>query len=401
MSSTRSPYQLSDLFTERTRTLIPPLFGAATAEAPETISLEYGLADPTCFPRDELLAATATVLEEHIESLNYAPVSADLVAQIIARLQAQGIAAERDTVLVGYGSSQILGLLPHLLIEPGDVVLIEGPSFLGAVHQFATVGARLVTVPTDAAGMDVAALETILMNLQHEGIRPRFVYTIPTFHNPTGATLSLERRKKLVALGAAYGVLIVEDDAYVDLRFEGAPLPSLAALDNEGWVIRVGTFSKILAPGLRVGWVHAHPDIRGRLAMLKAEGSTGSFLTQLVARYCADGRLERHIDSLNAHYRHKRDAMLAAIAREFPDDVQVTRPSGGFFVWCKLPPDISATRLLPYARARGVTFLPGTSCFADGQGDNAMRLAFSYQPVEQIATGITLLGAAMRDLRAK
>ncbi|MCG8346225.1 MAG: PLP-dependent aminotransferase family protein [Chloroflexales bacterium] len=401
MSSTRSPYQLSDLFTARTRTLIPPLFGAVTTAGPELISLEYGLADPTCFPRDDLLAATATVLAEDIESLNYAPTSMDLVAQILARLQAQGIAAERDTLLVGYGSSQILGLLPGLLVEPGDVVLIEGPSFLGAVHQFATAGARLITIPTDADGIDVEALEAMLIELQREGIRPRFVYTIPTFHNPTGATLSLERRKKLVALGAAYGVLIVEDDAYVDLRFEGAPLPSLAALDSEGWVIRVGTFSKILAPGLRVGWAHAHPDIRGRLAMLKAEGSTGSFLTQLVARYCADGRLERHIEALNVHYRRKRDVMLAAIDREFPEDVQVTRPAGGFFVWCKLPPDISATDLLPYAEARGVTFLPGTSCFADGQGDDGIRLAFSYQPAEKIATGITLLGAAMRDLREK
>jgi 2-aminoadipate transaminase len=210
--------------------------------------------------------------------------------------------------------------------------------------------------------------------------------------------MPLTRRQKLVALAAEYGVVVVEDDAYGDLRFEGQPQPVLAALDQEGWVIRVGTFSKVLAPGVRMGWACARPEVIGRLAMFKAEGSSGPFLTRVIARYCADGRLEAHIQELIALYRRKRDVMLEAIAREFPAGVTALRPAGGFFIWCKLPPGVSARALLSLAEARGATFLPGTRCFADGQGDDAIRLAFSFLPADQIVKGIGRIGAAMRAL---
>jgi 2-aminoadipate transaminase len=292
----------------------------------------------------------------------------------------------------------VLGLLPQVFVDPGDVVLIEGPSFLGAVRHFADAGARLVTVPTDAQGMDVDALESILLDLRRQNIRPKFIYAIPTFQNPTGTTMPLARRQKLVALAAEHGVVVVEDDAYGDLRFEGRPQPVLAALDQEGWVIRVGTFSKILAPGVRMGWACARPEVIARLAHFKAEGSSGPFLTRVVARYCADGRLEAHIQDLIALYRRKRDVMLDAIAREFPAGIDVLRPEGGFFIWCKLPPGMSARTLLERAQAQGATFLPGTRCFADGQGDDAIRLAFSFLPSEQIEEGIARIGAAMRQI---
>lgn len=399
MIDSHPAYRIEDLFAGRARTLLPPIYGAANQGVAPRISLTYGLADPTNFPRTELLAAAATLMADNPAALNYAPTCPALIDQIAARLRAQGCAAAEENILVSYGSGQILGLLPQLFIEPGDVVLVEGPSFQGAVYKFAAAGARLITIPVDAEGLAVDALEAALIELEREGIRPRFIYTIPTFQNPTGATMTLERRKKLVALAATYGVLVVEDDAYYDLRFEGEPLPALAALDTEGWVMRVGTFSKILAPGLRVGWAFARPEIIARLAMLKSDGESGPFLTELVARYCADGRLERHIAALNVDYRHKRDVMLAAIDREFPADVTVTRPAGGFFVWCRLPPGLSAAALLARAETRGVTFLPGTRCFANGQGDDAFRLAFSFQPAAAIAEGVALIGAALRDLR--
>jgi 2-aminoadipate transaminase len=208
--------------------------------------------------------------------------------------------------------------------------------------------------------------------------------------------MPLARRQKLVALAAEYGVAIVEDDAYGDLRYEGQALPNLAALDQEGWVIRVGTFSKILAPGVRMGWAYARPEIIERLAMFKAEGSSGPYLTRVVARYCAEGRLDAHIQDLIGLYRHKRDVMLDTIGREFPAEVATLRPAGGFFIWCRLPSGMSASALLARAEERGATFLPGTRCFANGQGDDAIRLAFSFQPAEQIVEGITRLGAAMR-----
>src|SRR5829696_5584237 len=390
---------LQDLFATRAQHAESSFGGPSTPRSQPMISLAYGLADPALFPRAELLAATADVLEHDADlALNYGPAYAGLREQLVTRLRAQGVEAEDNNLLVSYGSGQILALLPQVFVDPGDVVVIEGPSFMGAVRLFSAAGARLVTVHTDAQGMDVDALEQTLRDLRAQGIRPKFIYTIPTFHNPTGATMPLARRQKLVALGAEYGVVIVEDDAYGDLRFEGQPLPNLATLDQEGWVIRVGTFSKILAPGVRMGWAYARPEIIERLAMFKAEGSSGPYLTHVVARYCAEGRLEAHIEELIALYRHKRDVMLDAIAREFPAEVVTLKPEGGFFVWCKLPAGMSATTLMAQSEQRGATFLAGTRCFANREGDDAIRLAFSFQPAEQIEEAIARIGTAMRAM---
>jgi 2-aminoadipate transaminase len=266
------------------------------------------------------------------------------------------------------------------------------------VCDFADADARMVTVPVDAGGMNMDALEVTLRDLAGRGERPRFIYTIPTFQNPTGTTMSLERRRRLLGLAAEYDTIVVEDDAYGDLRYDGAPIPALAALDTEDRVIYVGTFSKILAPGVRMGWACARPEVIARLRAFKIEGSSGPFLTRVVARYCADGRLDAHIVELGKLYRSKRDLMLNAIDREFPRSVTYERPEGGFFVWCRLPEGLSASELLATAEERGATFLPGTHCFADGQGDDAIRLAFSFQPADQIAEAVVRIGAALRDL---
>src|SRR5919202_1564943 len=259
--------------------------------------------------------------------------------------------------------------------------------------------ARLVTLPTDAQGLDVDALEACLRDFARAGIRPKLLYTIPTFHNPLGVTLPLDRRQRLVALAAHYGLLVVEDDAYADLRFGGDPLPPLAALDRDGWVLRLGTYSKIMATGVRVGWASGRRELLQRLSMFKLEGETGPFLTHVIAAYCAQGRLEAHIAELRMLYRHKCQVMLAAIAREFPPDVEPIVPEGGFFIWCTLPADLRATALLALAEERGVAFLPGGRCYADGRGDDALRLAFSYHSTDQLAEGIARLGEAMWALR--
>lgn len=400
MTPTTSAYRIDDLFAERARKIAPPTYGTELTKI-ITVSFAYGLADPDLFPHTDLSAATAAILaQDAAAALNYGPTSPQLIEQVILRLQAQGIAADPSRVLISYGSAQILGLLPHVFIEPGDVVLIEGPTFLGVVGRFANAGARLITIPTDESGMDVDALEVTLKDLKKQGIRPRFIYTIPTFHNPTGTSMPLSRRKKLVTLAAEYGVLLVEDDAYGDLRFSGEPLPTLAALDEAGWVLYVSTFSKIIAPGIRIGWACGDPAIIERLAMFRSEGSTGPFVTRAIAQYCAEGKLEPHIQELIARYRYKCNLMLETIAREFPSDVVALRPDGGFFVWCKLPSDISANALLSASSDRGVTFMPGTRFYANGQGDDAMRLAFSFQPAEKIVEGITTLGAVMHTLRS-
>lgn len=386
------------LFAQRARDVRPPMYGPNQPARSHLISLTYGFADPALFPSTDLAAATAEVLErDAAEALNYGPAFAGLQTFIVERLRTQGINASDENILLSYGSGQILGLLPQVFIDPGDTVIIEGPTFMGAVRHFADSGARLVTVPIDADGLQVDALEDVLETLRRDAVQPKFIYTIPTFQNPTGTTLPLERRHKLLQLAAAHNVIVVEDDAYGDLRFEGESVPSLAALDTNGLVIRIGTFSKILAPGVRTGWAYAHPNIIARLAAFKTEGANGPFLTRMVARFCAKGRLDVHIEALNGLYRRKRDVMLAAIARDLPE-VTAERPNGGFFVWCRLPHGVSANALLEQAEAAGASFLPGGRCFANGEGDDTIRLAFSFQPVEQIEVAIARIGKALRSL---
>ncbi len=397
MASTTHTYQIADLFTEQAKNLAPLTYGTELTKI-VTVSFTYGLADPSLFPYADLAAATASVLaQEATAALNYGPPSAQLYEQIILRLQAQGIAADRDRLLIGYGSGQILGLLPDVFIEPGDVVIVEGPTFLGVVVRFVHAGASLVTIPVDELGMNVDVLEETLRDLKKQGIRPKFIYTIPTFHNPTGTTMPLSRRQKLVALAAEYGVLVVEDDAYKDLRFQGETVPSLASLDQEGWVLYVSTFSKIIAPGVRLGFACGDRAIIERLAMFKSEGPVGPFVSHVVGCYCATGKLDAHIQKLIVSYRHKCNLLLDAIAAEFPSDVVALPPDGGFFVWCKLPQNISAKALLNACAEHGVSFLPGTRCYANGQGDDAMRLAFSFQPNDKIVEGIATLGKVLRQ----
>lgn len=390
---------LSDLYAARAKTLAPAQIWPE--HEGDLISLAYGFAAPELFPTDDLLDAVAEVLKEDAaEGLNYAPTYPGLVQFVVDRLRAQGTPAEPGNVLIAYGSSQVLALLPQVFIDPGDAVIVEGPTFMGAVRHFALAGARLITVDVDEHGMNVEALEETLHDLARRGQRPKFIYTIPTFHNPSGTLMPLERRRRLVALAKEYGVLIVEDDAYGDLYFESPPPPRLSALDHEGWVVQVGTFSKILAPGLRMGWACGSHEIIQRLASFKVEGSSGPFLTRMVERYCANGRLERHIADLRAAYRVRRDVMLAAIAREWPAEAQVTKPEGGFFVWARLPQGLSATALLAEAEKHGVTFVPGTHFYANGAGDDAFRLAFSFVPHQQIEEGIARIGAAFQTLGA-
>lgn len=389
--------QLDDLFTPQARTL--NLMGWGPSVPPEAISLAYGLADPALFPREELIQATADVLATDLDgALNYGPNAPEIYTLVTERLRREGVDAHEERVLIGYGSSQILGLLPQVLVSPGDTVIIEAPTFLGAVGRFRAAGARLVGVPVDQDGLDTAALETTLAELAARDIRPKFIYSIPTFQNPTGTTLSLERRRRVVELAARYGVLVVEDDAYIDLRFRGEPLPSMAALDTEGWVLRVGTFSKILAPGLRMGWAHGPKALIDRLQMFKVEGGSGPFLTRLVARFATDGRLDAHIDALRAHYAAKCDLMARTLRREIPD-AHFVEPDGGFFLWLRLPEGVRAGELTPVAARHGTEYLPGPRCYADGRGDEYIRLAFSEESPARIEEAVRRLGAAVREMR--
>ena len=390
---------LADLFTPRVRELLPPLWGPSAASgAMPIISLAYGLADPIVLPREELVEATAQILATDIDAvLNYAPVAAELVTQVAERLRREGVDAQEQQVIITYGSSQILGLLPQVLVSPGDTILVEAPTFMGAVGLFVRAGAQLVSVPIDANGLDVDALESTLRDLRARGVRPKFIYTIPTFQNPTGTTLSLARRQRLVALAAEYGVIVVEDDAYSDLRFHGEPLPPMVALDQEGWVLRVGTFSKILAPGLRVGWAYGPQALIDRLRIMKVEGSSSPFTSHLVARFSAKGHLDTHITNLRRHYATKCATMIAALRRELPE-LPFVPPDGGFFIWLRLPEGMSTHELEPVALKQGVEVLNGNRCYADDSGSEYIRLAFSHVPETQIEVAIQRLGNSIRTL---
>ncbi|MBP1466894.1 PLP-dependent aminotransferase family protein [Candidatus Chloroploca sp. M-50] len=389
--------QLADLYTAQAREALPPLWGPSLeTDGEPPLSLAYGLADPALFPQEELVDTTARILASHLnDALNYAPVAPALTTLIAERLHREGVQSHEDEILVAYGSSQILGLLPRVLIEPGDTVLVEAPTFMGAVRQFKRAGAQMIGLPVDAHGLDVEALATTLEALKRKNLRPKFLYTIPTFQNPAGVTLSLERRQRIVELAAAYGVLVVEDDAYVDLRFRGEPLPPMAALDQEGWVLRVGTFSKILAPGLRVGWAHGPRELIARLQMFKLEGASSPFVTHLVARFSANGRLEQHITDLCAHYAIKCATMSQALRHQLPEATFI-EPDGGFFIWLQLPQGVQASELAPVALKHGVEILPGTRCYTDGSGEAYIRLAFSELPGNQIETAIRRLSTAIK-----
>lgn len=370
-------------------------------EQAQTISLAYGDADPTHFPVEALVAGVQHILTPNPDAiLNYAPPSAQLHEFVASRLERRGVTVDRSRLMMSHGSGHILALVPHIMVDVGDTIIVEGPSFLGAVEFFASTGAKIETIPVTQHGMDLDALEATLKRLRGAGIRPKFIYAIPTFQNPTGRLMPDADRRRLVALAATYEVLLIDDDAYGDLHFDGSHAPSLLTYPGSEWVLHIGTFSKILAPGVRTAWAYGPDAFIRRLRQWKSDGPNGPFMTHLVARVSADGWLDRHIATLNQTYAHKYEVMRAAIATHFPADVITTTVEGGFFVYGYLPADLPARPLVDVAIRHGASFLPGTTCYANGQGTHEMRLAFSYQSVENITTGIARIGAAMRELRA-
>jgi 2-aminoadipate transaminase len=303
-------------------------------------------------------------------------------------------------VLVTSGSQQALDLLGKLFLEPQAPVVVEEPTYLGALQAWRPYQPTFFTVPLDADGMDVAALEALLA----KGLRPRFCYLVSCFQNPTGVTLSAERRHKLVELAAQYQMLIVEDDPYGELAYDGPRTTPLAAIDIElhgelRHVIYLSTLSKQLAPGMRVGWVAAPTSLIGRMAHAKQGMDLhSSSMAQAVAyEACREGLLERHIPVIRSIYRARRDAMCAALEIYMPAEVKWNRPHGGMFVWLTLPEQIDTSRLLSASLEHHVAFVPGTTFFANGGGHNTMRLNFSHPTPERITEGIKRLAAAIRD----
>lgn len=300
------------------------------------------------------------------------------------------------------GGSQALHLLLDAFIDWGDTVISEMPIWLGAVGAFRNAGVNVVGVPVDDEGTDVVALERELNRLRDAGVTPKFIYVVSNFQNPTGVSTTVPRRRRMVELAREHGTLIVEDDAYFDLRYDGNHLPSIYALDaadGGSSVIYLGTLSKTMGPGLRIGWLVGPPDLVHMITSLKIDGGTNIFGSHVAADWLPR-HLEDHVRGLRATYRDRRDAMLAALERHMPPGSTWTRPDGGFFVWLTLPEGVDTVAMLPQVQERGVDYLPGPRCYTGDGGRNQIRLAFSFADESQIERGIRIIGeVAAGELR--
>lgn len=366
-----------------------------------TVFFSGGFPDPSQLPYKDIAAATARVMDSHGQwPLQYGPTFGfeGMLDFLVAKLKkAQGITCDRENILLTAGGSQALGLLCDLLLDPGDTIVSEAPTWMGAVRTFANYGVQVESVPVDEQGTNVDVLEAKLAALRERGVQPKFLYVIPNFQNPLGLTTTLERRRRIVELAREYGLAILEDDAYFDLRFDGVKLPTLYELDGGERVLYFGTFSKIIAAGMRLGWIVGNANLIARLGALKVDGSTSPFAAHVAFEYCQEGRLDRRIDELIQTYRRRRDQLLGELEERMPEDVTWTRPEGGFFVWLTLPEGMDAQRLLPKAKERGVDYSPGSIFFYDGEGARNIRLSFSYVTDDEMRHGVGILSDLIRE----
>ena len=371
---------------------------------PEIISFAGGLPAPEVFPVERFREACAKVLaNQPTAALQYGPSEGFLPLRelIVDQMAKYGIVATVDNVLITSGSQQALDLISKLLINRGDRILVESPTYLGALQAFDLMGAEYVTVPIDGQGLQTRLVEHALRS------GPKFMYILPNFQNPAGVTLSEDRRRQLVWLSDKYGIPIIEDDPYGQLRYEGDHIKPLVVLDHMnnlrdngyhfGNVIYLSTFSKVLAPGLRLGWIVAPPEVITKLVQLKqsADLHTSTFAQMVIYEVARDGFIDEHVRTIRACYKQRRDAMLTALGDYFPPEVKWTHPQGGLFLWVTLPKGINCMRLFDDAVKHNVAFVPGHPFFAEGDAGSHMRLNFSNATPEMIREGIRRLSIAV------
>ncbi|MEV1007848.1 PLP-dependent aminotransferase family protein [Streptomyces sp. NPDC049881] len=367
----------------------------ALTARPEVISFAGGLPAPELFDAEGLRAAYDRVLTETPQrALQYSTTEGDpaLRRAVADRLTGRGLPTEADDLLITAGSQQALTLLATTLLEPGDTVLVEDPTYLAALQCFALAGARTVPVPTDGQGIDPAALAELI-----DRERPKLLYAIPNFQNPTGNTLSAARRQAIARTAERHGVWIVEDDPYGELRFEGEPEPWISSFpEAEDRTVLLGSFSKIMAPGLRLGWLRAPAALRHHCAVAKqaADLHTSTIDQAAAARYLLDNDLDAHLARVRADYRLRRDALLTGLPDALPHGSTWNRPQGGMFVWAHLPAGTDATAALPKALDHDVAFVPGAPFYADTPDPATIRMSFTAHTPTEITEGLRRLAKA-------
>ena len=366
---------------------------------PEVISFAGGMPAPELFPVDDINTATAAVLHENGRAaLQYGPTEGylPLRKQIADRLAAKnGIHTDADHIMITAGSQQGLDYCARLFLNPGDVVVMESPSYLGAISAFKPCQPKFVEVPTDDGGMIMEELDRILATTENV----KMIYVIPDFQNPSGRTWSLERRKKFMEIVNKYEVIVLEDNPYGELRYKGEYLPSLKSMDTKGLVIYLGTFSKILAPGYRLAWMCASEEIIQKINLIAQAAvlQTSTISMMVVSKFIDMFDLDEHVETVRAVYEHRCNVMMDAMAKYFPKEVNYTIPDGGLFTWAELPDYIDTKVMATQALAQNVAYVPGIGFFPNGNNHHCMRLNYSCMPDDRIEEGIKRLGNVIRE----
>jgi 2-aminoadipate transaminase len=373
----------------------------SVANRPEVVSLAGGMPNLSALPLDSLSREIGNlILSDGLVALQYGSGQGvpELREQICQIMALEGISAHADDVVVTVGSQMGLDLVTRIFCDPGDIILAEGPSYVGALGSFGAYQAQVVHVAMDDHGLQPQALREALASLASQGRRAKFLYTIPNFHNPAGVTLAVSRRAEILDICASHGVLVVEDNPYGLLGFDGQTYPALRSYDRDN-VVYLGSFSKTFAAGLRVGWVLAPHAVREKL-VLAAESATlcPPTLNQLiVSRYLSTHDWQGQVKSFQRSYGERRDTMLAALDQYLPPGCTWTRPDGGFFVWLTVPEGVDTKAMLPRAVTARVAYVSGTGFYADGLGSRQMRLSFCYPTPERIREGVRRLANVLAD----
>jgi 2-aminoadipate transaminase len=384
-------------------------WGVAVATPRPSMSALYefggGYPDPASFPYDGMVEATASMMKaEGAAAMTYGePQGYRALRELICTKyeRFEGFKAAPENIIVANGSGQALALAFSAFVDPGDVVICEAPTFSGSLNTIRRHGPDILDVPVDDEGIVTAAVRERLLGLRREGRRCKLIYTIVNFQNPAGPSQSLRRRHELLELAHEFGTMILEDDAYGELRFEGETLPPLYALDRGGRVVRAGTLSKILGAGVRIGWLCAPRELIPAFQGFLFGGGVSPFMSR-VATYYLSEHLVEHVEKLIEVYRAKRDAMLRGLAEGLTGtDYLVSRPEGGFFLWMRLPSGTDTSRLADLAVEARVQYTPGTAFYANGGGENHIRLAFSYEPPEKCYEGARLIARAITGAIAR